>query len=142
MIPMVCPAPLAVAGNWYACGDLDGRVGDGDGVGGDIWLCAVSCGRLFDAKVRLRLRPVIQTENGHYGTDQRCRQMNAALANAILLLLDRLLLQFDAEGSLHVGGGAGKAQGPTRNRGRIRFHGQVELARKRPHQGDIRRIRA
>ena len=88
----------------------------------------------------LGLWPVIETEDGDYGVDQRCRQMDAALANAVLNSVDRLLLEHDAEGLLHVGGGAGKPDGAARERGGIRFDLQVELASEGADQRNSRGV--
>ncbi len=53
---------------------------------------------------------------------------DTALSNAVLNTVNRLLLEHDAEGLLHVGGCAGKPDGAACKRGGIRFDLQVELA--------------
>jgi hypothetical protein len=54
--------------------------------------------------------------------------MDTALADTVLNAVNGILLEHDAEGLLHVSGGTCKANGASRERSRIGFDLQVELA--------------
>ena len=106
--------------------DLDGSVrgAGGCGAGADA---AGGAGLVAVTKVRLGLRAVVQTKNGDNDLGEAGRDMDSALADAVGGAIDGGVLECDAEGLLHGGGGAGEQHGAALGLGRALFHGEAEL---------------
>jgi hypothetical protein len=82
---------------------------------------------LLDAKVRLRLRAVVQPQHGHHQAGQSLRKQDAALAHAILLAINELLVELHAEGLLHGGGCSGELRSAACGGDGIAFNLQVKF---------------
>jgi hypothetical protein len=92
--------------------------------------------------VRLRLRPIIQTQDSLHRAGQFRRKTNAAFAHAIGLSVEHLLRQGDAKGLLHGSDGSGQLDGAPLGLGRVFLDREPEFFCEGTHQFDGRGIRS
>ena len=127
---LACAA--GVGGELIELGDLDG--GEGwIGRGGARPHASSAAG---DAKVGLGLGPVVETEHGFDVALELGGQVDAALAHAVQGAVDRLLVERDGKGLLHLRDGAAEVQDAVAGLRVAVGDGEAELRGEGAHQLD------